>query len=122
MRHFTTGAFIALLGLMACKEQVAGAEKADNTARNERDRADNTVTPVDQGNDDEDLRIVQDIRKALVDSDQLSLNAQNAKVICVDGLVTLRGPVESAAERTTIEDIATGVAGVTRVENQLEIE
>lgn len=121
MRYLAVGAFAILFGLTSCKEEVAGAEKADNTVRNERDRDGASVTPGDQDNDENDLRIVQDIRKALVKNDQLSLNAHNAKVVSVNGVVTLRGPVESAAERTAIDNIAKGVAGVTRVDNQLEV-
>jgi osmotically-inducible protein OsmY len=121
MGKLLVGTVVALVALTACKQDVAGAE-ADNTARNERDRDGSTATPLDQGNAEGDLRIVEDIREALVDNDELSVNAHNVKVICVDGLVTLRGPVESTAERTTIESIAKGVSGVTRVDNQLEVD
>jgi len=34
--------------------------------------------------------------------------------------VTLRGPVETAAEKTRIEEIARAVAGDNNVDNQLE--
>jgi hyperosmotically inducible periplasmic protein len=121
MRHLTVLALAALFALPACKDEVAGAEP-DNTARNERDREGNNPTPLDQKNNENDLRIAQEIRKALVDNDQLSLNAHNVKVISVNGLVTLRGPVQSNAERDTVEVIATAVAGVTRVDNQLEVD
>src|SRR5688572_16893526 len=121
MRYLTVLALAALFALPACKDEVAGAAP-DNTARNERDRDGANPTPIDQKNNENDLRIVQEIRKALVDDDQLSLDAHNAKVISVNGVVTLRGPVESDAERDAVAATATAVAGVTRVDNQLEVE
>ena len=121
MRHLTVLAFAALFALSACKDEVSGAAP-DNTARNERDRAGANSTPFDQKNGENDVRIARDIRKALLDDDQLSLNAHNAKVISSNGVVTLRGPVESSAERSTVEGIAKAVAGVTRVDNQLEVK
>jgi osmotically-inducible protein OsmY len=121
MRHLTVLALAALFALPACKDEVSGAAP-DNTARNERDRDGANPTPLDQKNNENDLRIARDIRKALLEDDQLSLNAHNAKVISSDGVVTLRGPVESSAERSTVEGIAKAAAGVTRVDNQLEVK
>ncbi|HYD49918.1 MAG TPA: BON domain-containing protein [Terriglobales bacterium] len=95
---------------------------ADNTARNTRDRDDDKKLPVDQSNDPQDLEITRQIRKAVVAKDGLSINAQNVKIITADAVVTLRGPVKSEQERQTIAEIATNVAGVKRVNNQLEIE
>ena len=51
----------------------------------------------------------------------LSTNAHNVKIITTGGVVTLRGPVKSAAEKDTIGAKAQQTAGVTRVDNQLEI-
>ncbi|MGH9884445.1 MAG: BON domain-containing protein [bacterium] len=95
--------------------------RPDNSGANARDRGGNTITPIDQADSAEDLRITQTIRKAVVADDALSLNAQNVKIITQNGVVTLRGPVRSVAERASIAAKATGVAGVTRVDNQLEI-
>lgn len=121
MRLSIALALAALFALPACNKEVSNAAP-DNTARNERDRDGTKPTPIDQKNNETDLRIVRDIRKALVDNDQLSVNAHNAKVISMDSVVTLRGPVDSSAERTNVEDIARGVAGVLRVDNQLEVK
>jgi hypothetical protein len=93
---------------------------ADNTAKNARDDG-SAVTPVDQGNSEGDIAITQAIRKAVVADKSLSVNAQNAKIITKNGVVTLRGPVANAAERTAIGDIAQKVSGVQRVDNQLEV-
>jgi len=98
----------------------AGVEP-DNTGRNVRDRAD-TVTPMDQGNDAADLAITQHVRKAVVNNDRLSLNAQNVKIITLDGVVTLRGPVESAEEKAFIVAAAKSAPQVKRVDDQLEVD
>ena len=73
---------------------------ADNTKVNERDRDDRTLTAMDQGNGEHDVKITQQIRQSVMDDDSLSFNAKNVKIITVDGKVTLRGPVASSKERT----------------------
>jgi len=84
--------------------------------------ADARPSVLDQGNSSGDLRITQNIRKALVDDEALSTDAKNVKVITIDQVVTLRGEVETAKERETIVSVATATPGVKRVEDQLQIE
>jgi hyperosmotically inducible protein len=96
--------------------------EADNTKVNERDRNDGTLTAMDQGNGEQDVKITQQIRQAVMDDDSLSFNAKNVKIITIDGKVTLRGPVANSKERTTIGAAAKKVAGGARVDNQLEVE
>ena len=93
---------------------------ADNTGKNARDKSGVTLTPMDQSNDKRDLDMTQKIRKALVDDDSLSNNAKNIKVITVNGIVTLRGPVESAEERKKIVAKAKSIADG-KLKNELEI-
>ena len=104
------------------KPGVERSKDADDTARNERDRNDRTLTPMDQGGSAADRTITQEIRKSVVDNDGLSTNAKNIKIITVDGVVTLRGPVKNDAEKTTVAGIARKAAGVKRVDDQLEVE
>ena len=108
-------------GSSAPNAEKQGARDAENTGVNVRDRGDVTVTPEEQGGEAGDREITAAIRRAIVKDDSLSLNAHNVKIITRDGIVTLRGPVESAAERTTIAQLAEKTAGVKRVDNQLEI-
>lgn len=106
-------------------ERVAAADErkdADDTGRNVRDRDDRTLTPTDQGASESDRTITQEIRKAVTDNDALSMNAKNVKIITVDGVVTLRGPVKSPDEKTTVAGIARKAPGVKRVDDQLEVE
>jgi osmotically-inducible protein OsmY len=94
---------------------------ADNTGKNVRDRDGNTVTPMDQAENKADLTITQNIRKAVVDDDSLSTTAKNVKIVTANGVVTLRGPVKSAAEKASIEAKARKAAPEATVQNQLEV-
>jgi osmotically-inducible protein OsmY len=95
---------------------------ADNTGRNVRDRSDATLTPGDQGGTESDREITRQIRRTITSNDQLSSNAKNVKIITANGKVTLRGPVKSDQEKQTIATAAQGVAGVSSVDNQIEVE
>ena len=97
------------------------ATAPDNTEANERDRDAATLTPEDQGNNPVDLGITQRVRQSIVGTDDLTTGEKNVKVITVDGVVTLRGPVESEASRAKIADLAKGAVGVKSVDNQLEV-
>jgi hyperosmotically inducible protein len=93
---------------------------ADNTAMNQRDRA-NTVTPMDQAENATDRTITQGVRKAIIADKNLSVTAKNVKIVTAQGVVTLRGPVKTEQERATVAEKAQQVAGVMRVDNQLEV-
>ncbi len=99
----------------------SAAVAPDNSGRNERDRNDATKTAGDQSESEADRTISQNIRKAVTSDDSVSTNGKNVKIITVDGVVTLRGPVKSEAEKTNIAAKAQQIAGVKNVENQLEI-
>jgi len=93
----------------------------DNTAVNVRDRADEAKTPIDQNENKTDVDITAEIRRRVIDAD-LSMNADNVKIITQDRRVTLRGPVKTAAEKSQIEQMAAAVAGAGNVDSQLEVE
>ena len=117
-------AWLLALALVATPlaASAAGDADADNTQRNVRDRDGTSVSPMDQGNSDADRAITQQIRKDVVANDALSMNAKNVKIITVDGVVTLRGPVKSPDEKATIASTAAKAPGVKRVDNQIEVE
>lgn len=94
---------------------------ADNTRRNEVDRNDQTLTPLDQGNNAADISTTASIRKEIGATDTMSVNAKNVKIITKDGRVTLRGPVNSAEEKRLIGEIANRIAREANVDNQLEV-
>jgi hypothetical protein len=95
---------------------------ADNTGRNVRDRGGTTLTPLDQGSSEADVNAARAIRKAILDQEGLSVNARNVKVIVRDGRVTLRGPVNSEAEKRRIADIAGQTVQAQNVVNDLEVK
>ena len=95
---------------------------ADNTARNVQDRDSRTLTPLDQGNSTADVAITAQIRKEIIAAKDMSVNAQNVKIITVNGHVTLRGPVNTAEEKRLIGEIAEQFAHSGNVDNQLEVK
>jgi len=97
------------------------AVEPDNSGRNVRDRNNATQTAGDQSENEADRTITQSLRKAITDDDSISTNEKNVKVVTIDGTVTLRGPVKSEKEKADIGAKAKQIAGVKKVDNQLEI-
>lgn len=118
----TALAGIALVGCDNVDKKVPpGAQyESDNTGKNIRDRNRSTYTPGDQSESDADLIITKKIRQAVIEDNTLSGNAKNVKIITAEGVVVLRGPVNSAEEKNKVGSIAAKVEGVKKVNNQLE--
>lgn len=112
--------FASAFALSAIAEDAPTA--ADNTAKNERDRSGETQTSGDQSNSPEDIKITAAIRRAIVGEKSLSVTAKNVKIITAEGMVTLRGPVNSAEEKAMIEKLAHSAAGKAKIDNQLEVK
>lgn len=96
--------------------------KADNTKNNAANRDADVKTPLDQGNSRSDIDITAGIRRAIITDKAMSTNAQNCKIISEKGVVTLRGVVDSEAEKETIGATAKATTGVVSVDNQLEVK
>jgi osmotically-inducible protein OsmY len=95
----------------------------DNSQMNQRDRDDRTRTPFEQGNSPEDLQVTQQIRKYVVNgTNNFSVLAQNIKIITRNGRVTLRGPVKTDDEKSSIAMMAQEVAGTNNVNDLLEVK
>jgi osmotically-inducible protein OsmY len=94
----------------------------DNTGRNVRDRGSATVTPGDQSESEANRTVTQQIRKAVVADKSLSTMAKNIKIITANGVVTLRGPVQSPHEEEVIAAKAQQFAGMNKIDNQLEVK
>jgi osmotically-inducible protein OsmY len=95
---------------------------ADNSGRNERDRSGETKTSGDQSNSSMDTQTTAAIRRAIMHDNSLSMTAKNVKIITENGVVTLRGPVMTAAEKTKIVELAKTHAGTAKIEDQLEVK
>ncbi len=65
---------------------------------------------------------MQKIRKSVMAEKSLSTYAHNVKIISQDGKVTLKGPVRSSEERSTIEQKAVDVVGAGNVTNEITIK
>jgi len=111
--------FVVTLAVIPAAAQM---HDADNSGKNVRDRGDKTVTPMDQGGSADDRDLTAAIRRAIVSDDSLSTNAHNVKIVTIDGVVTLRGPVKTAAEKAAVVAKAEKAQGVKHVDNQLEVE
>ena len=132
MHGYYRNAFLSASLIVASIASFGGAEDrsttpaeaqvpADNTGRNARDSDGNTMTADKQSNSKDDLEITRKIRAAVMDDKSLSTSARNVKIVTVDRVVTLRGPVVSAEEKASVAEKAKKVAGVSKVDNQLEI-
>jgi osmotically-inducible protein OsmY len=99
----------------------AAQRPPDNTTVNDRDRGMDATTPMTQGNAPSEVDITANVRRAIMADDTLGFDAKNVKIITVGTKVTLRGPVATGREKAAIAAHA-HVAGVTEVDDQLEIE
>jgi hypothetical protein len=92
----------------------------DNTGRTMRDRDGQALTPFDQGSSKNDMAISAQIRREIIAGKDLSVNAHNVKVITLNGRVTLRGQVKTAAEKVFIDAIVHRLVGSRNLDSQLE--
>ena len=113
----------ALLGLCTVTMAQDSAPVApNNTAVNVRDRAPDAMTAGEQSNAKGDVALTRKIRRAVVKDSSLSMLAHNVKIVTANGNVTLRGPVNSEAEKVAIASKAKAIAGAGNVDNQLEVK
>lgn len=111
-----TGA-CSLLALPAVAQQTA----PDNTKVNKADRAKGAVTADRQKENAADRDLTKKIRQSVIDDKSLSTYAHNVKIVTQDGQVTLKGPVRSEAEKTSIAAKATEIAGAGKVTNEITV-
>lgn len=100
---------------------------ADNSGVNQRDYNANNdkvgLTSEDQARGtDADVETTRKIREAIMSEKNLSTYAHNVKIITLNKLVTLRGPVRTNGEVAKIKDIARRFAGATNVRSELQVE
>ena len=133
MKSIVSATFSAILlsgTLLMSPTLVAGSRptaqentaKPDNTRVNKRDRAKGAVTAGQQKENSTDRQTTRKIRRAVMKDRSLSMYAHNVKIITRDGMVTLKGPVRSEAEKQAIETKAKQIAGDDKVTNQLDVK
>lgn len=65
---------------------------------------------MDQGSDEQAVQTTRDIRRKIIDRDDLSFGAKNIQIITSDKEISLAGVVKSEKEKSIISDIVSGVA------------
>ena len=113
---------LSTLALSALAKDAPTPTPADNTGKNLRDRSGETKTSGDQSNSKADIQTTAAIRRAVMHDGSLSMMAKNVKIITANGMVTLRGPVKTEAEKTAIAKDARTAAGRAKIENKLEVK
>ena len=98
------------------------SKSADNTRVNVRDKNDATLKSTDQPNNAADIEVAAAVRRSITKDDSLSMMAHNVKLVAAAGVVTLRGPVASEAEKAKIGQLASAAPGVSSVRNELDIK
>jgi hyperosmotically inducible protein len=91
----------------------------DNSANNKAQ----SHTADQQSEATSDRMLTKKIRQSLVADKSLSTYGHNVKIITKDGMVTLKGPVHSEEEKSSIASKAAEVAGSPdKVTNQLTVK
>ena len=115
------GGLLCTTGTLAAQDSPKMAA-ADNTKVNKKDRRKSEPT-ADQGkNNSTDLETARKIRRAIVTDKTLSVYAHNVKVISQGGKVTLKGTVHTDAEKSSVEEKATSIAGAGNVINKILVK
>lgn len=114
-----TAASAALFALVLTVAQNGQAQTApDNTAHNKNQK----VTADTQSNAKSDLEITAKVRRAIIADSGLSTYAHNVKIITSNGVVTLKGPVNSEEEKQKVGADAAGVTSADAVHNKLTVK
>src|ERR1700736_5350125 len=103
--------------------QTTDATQPDNTKENKKDRKPGAVTADQQKMNSADRDLTKKIRQAVMADKSLSTYAPNVKTTNKDGTVTLKGPVPSEAEKSTIEAKAAEiVGGADKVKSEISVK
>jgi hyperosmotically inducible periplasmic protein len=109
----------APVALQAQDQSATPASTApDNSAQNKGQQ----TTADQQKSNPTDRDITQKIRQSIMSDKSLSTYGHNVKIITQNGMVTLKGPVQSDGEKQTIASLAVDVVGQEKVSNQLTVK
>jgi hyperosmotically inducible protein len=120
-----TALLVTLAALFGAAGPIKAQDKgtaADNTEVNKRDRKTGAVTADQQKENQGDRELTANIRKVLMDNKEMSTYAHNVKIVSVNGMVTLKGPVRSEDEKKAVEAKATEIAGAGKVKNMISVK
>ncbi len=119
-RMTTTLAALMTLSLLSVANATSPL-KPDNSRVNADDRASARVTAQDQSVQPDAAETTRLIRAELTADANLSTYGKNVKIIVIDDLITLKGPVNSEAERMKIVRTANNIAPTYRIQNQIQV-
>jgi hyperosmotically inducible periplasmic protein len=122
---FSCVALLAMIPLMPLtsfgqdQSNPPASTSPDNSAKNKT----HSNTADQQSENKSDRMTTKKIRQALMADKSLSTYAHNVKIITQDGVVTLKGPVNSEEEKQNIASKAAEVVGsLDKVTNQLTVK
>jgi hyperosmotically inducible protein len=95
----------------------AYSQQPDNTKVNKNE----TPTADQQKETKADRDLAAKIRKSVTDDKSLSTYAHNVKIIVQSGVVTLKGPVRSDAERQSIQEKAKQFVNASAIRNEMTV-
>ena len=113
--------FLVSTSLVFTAVGAMGVVAADNSGVNLRDRSSSELTADQQGNAPKDVAAIRKIRQLIMKDKTMSAYAQNIKIISLNGLVTLKGPLKSQAEMQKVLANAKDVAGTANIIDELEL-
>ncbi len=110
--------------LIGCGQNPEATDlEPDNTRVNARDMDSAEPTADQQQQNATDLELTQRIRQSVMADESFSTYAKNIKIISQNGRVTLKGPVASDDEKTSIVAMAVAATGdATKVTDQISVE
>jgi hypothetical protein len=122
MKNLLASAGACALLVITVNTAHAKAVKADNTKQNRGALEENAVVADKQGNGKEQIKILANIRKVIMQQKDLSMDAKNIKILVSDSnFAVIRGPVDSAAEKERVEELVKTCAGVKGIKTELSV-
>ncbi|MEO6846609.1 MAG: BON domain-containing protein [Chthoniobacterales bacterium] len=112
--RFAASAMVALLLAAQGFSQTAVDDSAHNKGQQ--------TTADSQTNAKADRIMTAKVRRAIIADKGLSMYAHNVKIITRNGAVTLKGPVESEAEKQKVASDAASVTSADAITNQLTVK
>ena len=116
---------VLCVGGAVCYGQTANPNQTppDNTKVNQRDRSAPEATADQQKSNAADMKTTKTIRRSVMADKSLSSYAHNIKIISQNGMVTLKGPVKSDAEKTALVAKSVAVTGsADRVTDEISVK
>lgn len=124
MKHSRTSIVVkAAATLMLCLTLSVPAAYAQSTAPdNSQQNQNQTTTAQSQSSRKADRMTTAQARKAVIADKNLSLDAHNVKIVTRNGMVTLKGPVASDAEKQQVATDIESIVSADKVDNQLTVK